>query len=396
LSRRAWPAVALGLALALPSLGTVEKYLGTAVALIYLGAMLAVGPIAERFALPLFLRLVTERWARRLALVTYVGLVVAFAVVYPIADNDVVGAGSDRDDASDLATNRLLDGAYPYREKTYLGNPVSQLPGALLFAAPFVALGTSALQNLAWIPVLFVALVWHLGSARPALFVSWAILAVSPGVLREFLTGGDLVANGIYVAVLVLVVLRTPPAGRTRWLGLGAALVLGVALSSRANFVYVLPLLAVALAQLYGRREAILRMGIASAGFAAVTLPFYLYDRDGFTPVTTSGKLSQFDDIAPHLDLLVVGAGIVLTLALALRRFDRRGFVLMSSAAIVQMFLLIAVVVLDSIQLERIDFSFLIPGYGLIALFLALFGTWGPWARDPVVDLEHPPGHRLR
>lgn len=393
LSRRAWPAVALGLALALPSLGTVEKYLGTAVAVAYLAAMLAVAPVAERFALPLFVRIVSERWAWWLALATYVGLVVAFAVVYPIADNDVPGAGSDRDDASNLATNRLLDGEYPYREKTYLGNPVSQLPGALLFAAPFVALGTSAWQNLLWIPVFFVALVWHLGSARLALFVSWTILAVSPGVLRELLTGGDLIANAIYVAVPMLVVLRAP---RGRLLGLAAAVFLGVALSSRANFVYALPLLAAALAQLHGWREALVRTGVVSAALVAITLPFYLYDPDGFTPLKTSGKLSQFDDVAPHLDVAIVAVAIVLTLALAFRRFDRRGFVLMSSAAIVQMLLLVAVVVLDSIRLERLDFSFLVPGFGLIALFFALFGTWGPWARHLVVDLEHAPGHRPR
>jgi hypothetical protein len=391
LSRRAWPTVALGLALALPSLGTVEKYLGTAVAVVYLAAMLAVAPVAERFALPLFLRLVNERWARWLALATYVGLVVAFVVVYPIADADTGVAGSDRDDASDLATNRLLDGEYPYREKTYLGNPVTQLPGALVLAAPFVALGASALQNFLWVPVLFVALARHLGSARLALFASWTALAVSPGVARELLTGGDLLANGIYVAVPMLVVLRARPG----WMALAAALFLGLALSSRANFVYALPLLFVALAQLWGSREAILRTGLATAALVAITLPFYAYDPDGFTPLKTSGKLSQFDEIAPHLDVAVVAIAIVLTAVLALRRFDRRGFVLMSAAAVVQMFLLIAVVVLDSIRLERLDFSFLIPGYGLLAFVFAIFGPWGPWARHAVVDLEHAPGHRL-
>lgn len=393
MSRRAWLAIALGLALALPSLGTVEKYLGTAVAVVYLAAMLAVAPVAERFVLPLFVRLVTERWVRWLAAATYVALVVAFAVVYPIADDEALGAGSDRDDAANLAANRLLDGEYPYDQKTYLGNPVSQLPGALVLAAPFVALGTSAWQNFLWLPVLFVALARHLGSSRLALFVSWTALAVSPGVLRELLTGGDLIANGIYVAVPMLVLLRVPPG---RWLGLAVALFLGVTLSSRANFVYALPLLFAALAQLYGWREAILRTGIASAALAAITLPFYAYDPDGFTPLTTSGKLSQFEELAPHLDVAVVAIAVALTVVLALRRFDRRGFVLMSRAAIVQMFLLIAVVVLDSIQLERLDFTFLVPGYGLVGLFFALFGTWGPWARHSVVDREDAPGHRLR
>ena len=389
-SRRVWAALALGLALALPSLGTVEKYLGTAVAVAYLAAVLAVAPVAERWALPLFLRLVDERWARWLALATYAGLVVAFVVVYPIADNDVPGSGSDRDDASNLATNRLLDGEFPYREQTYLGNPVSQLPGALVLAAPFVALGTSGWQTFLWLPIFFVALARHLGSARLALFASWTALAVSPGVVREILTGGDLIANGIYVAVPMLVVLRAP-----RGVALAAAVVLGVTLSSRANFVYVLPLLFAALAQLYGLREALVRSGLVSAVLAAITLPFYLYDPDGFTPLTTSGKLSQFEELAPHLDVAVVLVAIALTVALALRPFDRRGFRLMSAAALVQLFLLVAVVVVDSIRVERVDFSFLIPGYGLVALAFALFASWGPWARNRVVDLEHAAGHRV-
>jgi hypothetical protein len=376
--RRAWNALALVLALALPSLGTIEKYLGTAVAIAYLVGLFLAVAVAERYALPLFMRLTTESWAVWLAAATYVGLVVAFAIVYPIADRDVPGAGSDRDDAANLATNRLLDGEYPYRELTYLGNPVSQLPGALVFAVPFVLLGNSAYQNVFWIPVFFVALARHLGSARLALFASWALLALSPGVLREFLTGGDLIANGIYVVVLMLLVLLAPG---PRWIGPAAALALGIALSSRANFVFALPLLFAALWQRSGPRVAISRVALACVALAAVTLPFYAYNPDGFTPLTTSGKLSQFDVLAPHLHVYVLSAWVLLTLAIAVRRFDARGFLLMNRCALMQLYFLLAAVLFDSIEARRPDFSFLIPGYGLIALFFAVFGTWGPWAR---------------
>ena len=41
-------------------------------------------------------------------------------------------AGSDRDDAANIATRHLLHLHYPYSTPTYLGNLVNQLPGALV------------------------------------------------------------------------------------------------------------------------------------------------------------------------------------------------------------------------------------------------------------------------
>lgn len=54
--------------------------------------------------------------------------------------------------------NRLVRGHYPYHAVTYLGNEITHLPGSLLLALPFVLVWTSALQNLFWLPALFLAL----------------------------------------------------------------------------------------------------------------------------------------------------------------------------------------------------------------------------------------------
>jgi hypothetical protein len=371
---------AFAFALALASLGTVEKYAGTSVAVAYFIAMFAAVPLAGRYALPLFLRFVGEREARWLAFATFVALVVMFVVVYPMADRDELGAGSDRDDAANLATGRLLDGEDPYDEVTYLGNPVSQMPGALLYAVPFVALGNSAYQNFLWLPLLFLALGRRLGSFRPALFAVWMLFALSPELLRELLTGGDLIANGIYVALLMLAVLTVRTSGRGVWLGAAAALALGVAYSSRANFLFTVPLLTGALLQLHGLRVAILRLSAVAFAFAAVTLPFYLHDPSGFTPTKTSGKLTEFDDLFPHLHLVVIAAAGAVAIALAARPFDRAGFVLMSRSAAIQLGFLVTIVVLDSVDSGRVTFAFLVPSFGLIALFFAALGTWPPWS----------------
>src|SRR5439155_5860118 len=166
--RRVARDAAFVLILFLASSGTVQQYLGLAGVAAYLGGLVVAVPVLERLALPFFLGRVSERRALQLALATYVVLVVAFAIVYPHANSHGATAGSDRDDAADIATRHLFHLQYPYSTPTYLGNLVSQLPGALLLDAPFVALGRSAYQNLFWLPMLFLVLRRVAGSDRVA------------------------------------------------------------------------------------------------------------------------------------------------------------------------------------------------------------------------------------
>ena len=144
-----------------------------------------------------------------------------------------------------VGARALLHGRFPYNGRTYLGNPISQFPGALLLAAPFVALGHSAHAAFFWLPVLLLLLRRLAGDWRTPLLLTWAALLLSPTFVREVVTGGDLVANTVSVMLaswLVLVGFST----RRPWAaGLGAVL-LGVALSSRLNFLFVLPPLAAA------------------------------------------------------------------------------------------------------------------------------------------------------
>lgn len=369
--------IGLALALALPSLGTVQKYAGTALALAYLLAAVVLAPLAIRHGVPAGARL-GERRAWWLALGTYLALVIAFAVVYPLVDLDSTLAGSDRDEAANLGARRLVAGEWPYEPLTYLGNPISNLPGALVLSSPFVLLGNSAYQNLLWLPLLFAGLAWRVGSARVALSASWLLLLASPVVLREFFTGGDLLANSIYVTLLMLAVFWAG-ASRPRRHGVAIvlAILLGVALSSRANFLFGVPLLFAALARHGGRRAATELVGAALAAFTAVTLPFYLADRHGFTPLKTVNHLRQFEDVLPHAHVVVIAAAAVLTLALALAPSDARGDALMLYCAILQGFLVAWPVTLASIRSASLDFSFLVAGFGLPLVFFAVFAAWG-------------------
>ena len=92
---------------------------------------------------------------RAVCLISLVLLAVAFGVIYPIANRGVSG-GSDRDEALNIAAAALWRGENPYYQRTYLGNVVSPLPGAILLAEPFVAIGNSAYGNLFWLALALV------------------------------------------------------------------------------------------------------------------------------------------------------------------------------------------------------------------------------------------------
>jgi hypothetical protein len=327
----------------------------------------------------LFLAHTSERSALWLALATLVALAVVFAVVYPHANRHSGLAGSDRDDAANIATRHLFHLQYPYSTPTYLGNLVNQLPGALVIDAPFVALGNSAYQNIFWLAAFFLGLRYYLGDARLALFVSWFTLLATPAVLRELVTGGDLIANTVYVLLFTLGVLRF----RSRPWKIGAALALGLALSSRANFVFIVPLVFACLVRREGWRAACAYVGLATAAAVAVTLPFYLHDTAHFSPLLASQKVTEFNKVVPHASTLLLVAAGLLTLYLAVWRTDRHTLPVFRNNVVVQGFLLVAAVVLSTIHAGRLDFSFLETGYGLFVVFGSAFGIWGALSRAP-------------
>lgn len=299
-------------------------------------------------------------------------LVAAFAVVFPLADAGLVGSGSDRDDALDLAVNRLAAGSYPYSERTYLGNPVSPMPGAVFLAAPFALAATSALQNLFWLPFAILAL--STLTEPPIAAVTWgaALLMLAPEALRELLTGGDLLSNGLYVGAFALLLLRTSAFGRLAAPALWAVL-LGVALSSRAHLLLLLPPLARALYLRRGKKGLLLA-GISVAAFAAVTLPFLIGRVDEFTPLHTLGKLTPGGGLFPGqgFAIAVASSFASLVLAMRLRVPTARGTVLASAWAIATPVLLTALA--STVATRRLDLAslaFLLP-----AAVLASMASW--------------------
>jgi hypothetical protein len=249
-----------------------------------------------------------------------------FAVVYPIADaRKAVGAGTDADDALDLAVSSLLRGAYPYEQRTYLNNPITPLPGWIVLAIPFVVLfGRAAYLNVFWLAVWLAVLAVRGGSAWLAALLAALTFVVFPGVGITFVNGSDSFASVVAVSLLLVVVERAPArlAGVVPLVALAVAS--GVVLSSRLNVVLLLPLLAAAVARGAGLRRGLVFAVVAGVVWTVVSFGPWVVNPAGFSPLHTYGMLGRFDRLVPGFGLGVPLATGVLALVLA-RRVLRGG-----------------------------------------------------------------------
>jgi hypothetical protein len=137
-------------------------------------------------------------------------LIPAFLVGNALANSGIFGGGSDCDEATIQGVLSLLRLENPYAQTTYLGNPITPLPGALLLSVPMLHAA-----NILW------------------LCLCPLIVLLNPRVWHCLAIGSDYPANTIYVCMAVLFYLRR----RSMW----SAAILGVTLSSRLNFLFVLP-----------------------------------------------------------------------------------------------------------------------------------------------------------
>jgi hypothetical protein len=364
--------------LTVPSLYLVEGRLGDRaiplqVALVAGAVWLWQTPIVARLATTL-----GERRARWLALLTLVLLTAAFAVIYPLANSGRFGPGTDSDEALNQATRALLHGRYPYLERTYLGNEITPMPGSLLLAMPFVLLGNGVYQSFFWMAaaVYLLWVFWDRQTARTLLFV-WLVLGTCPAILHQFVTGGDYVANALMILVPAVLLVRedATPALAPQ---IALAICLGVALSSRANFILLTPLVLSRLWQVRGRNKALALTATMLAATVLVTVPFFLANPAGFSPAHTRTKLTEMKTILPHADLLLPLAAAALALLLARPRWNQNTAAFLRNAALVQACLILPTVVLWPAVHKGPPLF-----YSIFAQFILFFGlaaviTWKP------------------
>lgn len=372
-----------------PSCGVIQKYLGNVGLLVYAVLAPVLLWLVYRYASAKFLSLISERQALYLAGVTLVALILIFALVYPRANKHIDGQGSDADDALNLAANELLSGRYPFYPETYLHNPIGILPGAVILAVPFRLFGSSAPQNIFWLTLFLFAVSRSVSSWRLGLLLLWIILLFSPVVMQQLVTGTDDVANGIYILLFMQLLahwVASPDAGL--WKKILAALVLGIGLSSRSNFLLVLPQLFSELTRRTNWPTAAKYLAITCAACAAITLPFWLYDPAGFSPFhNQTDKLAAYQSVLPFSELIVPALGGCIALALAVRSLRRGSDPWLRDCAIVQAFLVFSVVVLSMIQ--RGKFALVLMGYGVFFLFFGVYACWMRWYGVAKLNAEH-------
>lgn len=375
-SRRVESFAGLVFCVIFPSLGVFQKYFGNWGVVMYAAATPTALWIVLHYSPPLLSRL-SERNSLILVILTLAALVAIFAFVYPKANVHIAGRGSDADDGLNIAVVELLHGRYPYYVRTYLDNSLSPLPGAIFLAVPFVLLGTSAYQNLFWLGVFCFVLSRMTKSWRPTLILFWIILIFSPVVMSNVVTGGDYPSNTIYVLVFMLLIVRfTSRAHAQSWKGVLAALLLGIGLSSRANFLLLMPQLFSALSLKAGWHTAIKYSALVVIVCAAVTLPFWIHDPAGFTPFRIQAhKLAEFQAVLPLASLIVPALGGCIALALAWLSIKRRKETWLRDCAIVQACLVICVVALSVIQTGTL--SLIETSYGVFFLFFGVMAL-GP------------------
>jgi hypothetical protein len=361
---------------AISSAGVLEKFLG------HFGAIAAV--IAAFLMIP-FVREAsryssldpTGQIQRRVLLILALLLIGAFIVLFPIAKSGLVGPGSDRDDALNVTLRALLHGHYPYYTLTYLGNPPTPMPGAIFLAAPFVALGTSALQNLFWVPMFIKYAPRIFGSESSAVLYVLIFIFLSPASLLDFVTGGDFLVNCLYIVVAIEFVIRVDSAQRSPATRFMVYVFLSICLSSRPIFIIVVPILSAYLFQRAGSRRAIEFFAATVLTCIVINGPFYLYDPARFPALNLSRKLADFPPNA-HAEWLIPALSFVLASSSFFLVMNHARIYGISAASFAVMFL-----PLDAFRLLGGAAGSMLGGY---ALPVTIFGgIWlvQMWGADP-------------
>ncbi len=238
-------------------------------------------------------------------------LVLAQAAIYPMAQRRPASDRNDSEDALNLASGAMLHGHFPYYASTFLGAPITPMPGAVMLALPFRLIHRVRWQNLLWEAALIFFARRYFRTAAAGFAFLLLVFADSHTFLN-LAVGADYPANFIYVAMAVWWWLGEVQDGLWRW---GSVLFLGVALSSRLSYLLVFPgLMFWFCQQRLGVARALFRVLEALGVTAIVTLPFYLYDPTHFSPLHVTDRLSF---LAPGLarmvlvGLMVAALGVV-------------------------------------------------------------------------------------
>lgn len=348
--------ISLCTCLILPSIHTVHKYLGSLGLTIFivLGCIFIL--LLCVYGIEIIMKTVSERVSLGLSGSIFILLIALFTTLYPYADNGSIGGGSDRDDALNIAASKLWETGYPYNSLTNLENPITPSPGAILLSLPFALLGNAAYQNFFWIVVSYFAAIKFLKDSRLAL-IFLAAVTMTPVTLIQLVTGGDLVTNTLYILVPIMLLLRSDTRDpKTLKKTIPLAVLLGIGLSSRANYLLLIPLLAGVFLFDKDWKTVLVYLIIPILTFLIVTVPFYLINPEGFSPMHTIEKLPSTSTIFPSAITIPVSA-LIITLLLFKTNLKSVDIWLLRNTCITQAYLVLLPTAIFTIQTKSPHFS---------------------------------------
>lgn len=294
----------------------------------------------------------------------------------PLVNAGKLPGANYRDESLNLAVGELLHGRYPYYVTASGKEPITPLPGSLLLAIPFVLVGSSGFQNCFWLFVFFRLCVRYLRNSTRALALLLSVFAGAPVIVRELSSGSDLLSNTIWILASVMAIENcdhfSPP------INLFIAVAAGIGFSSRPNFVLLAPLLYSALIRRRGIRCATSYVLVAAAVWGIVTLPFYLYDPGGFSPLHVVRFVNRFDTVLPYSGIILPGASFLASILLALKKTNGPGSLLMRSAVVLGIAPVLGMC-LTSIAERRFE----VGPYSNFSLMVLPFATVALWRGRP-------------
>src|SRR5262249_33661904 len=144
-----------------------------------------------------------------------------------------------------------------------------------------------------------------LGDYFAALRWFWLMLIGSPVVLHEVITGTGHVTNTIYVMLGLWWLMHANQK-------VLPAVIWGVVLSSRANFLFLIPLACGWLVQRHGWKTSVRLTMLTCIVCAIITLPFYFYDSQEFAPLEAANRVTRFEHILPYAGWVIgIGMGLL-------------------------------------------------------------------------------------
>jgi hypothetical protein len=314
-------------------------------------------------------------------------MVAGFAMLHPLEDRRGPGKSSDRNEGLELAVERMTEGKNPYYPPRAFPGPLSVLPGSIALSAPFAEMGNSGYQNIFWLAAfLFGANRWFRNEAL-AISLLAVPLAISPAAQYEFVSGGDLISNGIFVTLFSLFALNAwsnaNSPGWSKWLW---CVLLGVGLASRANFILLTPLFAAAMWRAAGPLRALAASTVVGLTYLAMTVPFYLRDPHAFTPLGSGRKLAFLDGALPWAGTAMIAIAVLGSVVAACWLLLRKGgepvIAYFRGCALVTLTPMACAILLASWVHGAPDFGILKDRFGLMIVWFALAGWGGTLASD--------------